>query len=161
MNYADLYRAIRERTADDGLTGQVSEAMMAIARGSTPITAVRHPLGFRCLPLARQRESGVCVHVWVPGPPEVELTTSPMHSHSWDLLSYVLHGDVRNELVRVSDAPPVPSHRVFEIRSDGDADEIRRTARVVGCARAPGRTAAAGDSYQLAAGQFHMTEVSG
>ncbi|MGH3766844.1 MAG: hypothetical protein ACRDS0_25425 [Pseudonocardiaceae bacterium] len=161
MNYTDIYREIRDGTARGRLPGQVVHVMMAIARGAQPLAAVRHPLGFICLPVARHGECGVCVHVWTGHPPEVELTTSPMHSHSWDLLSYVLYGEVRNQLVQVADAPATPSHRVFEVHSHGDADEIRRTARLVHCTPGVAQSTTSGGSYRLAAGEFHMTVVAG
>lgn len=159
MNYADVYRAIRDGTARGWLPGQVLHVMMAIAQGATPLAAVRHPLGFICLPVERRGECGVCVHVWTGHAPEVELTTSPMHSHSWDLLSYVLYGEVRNQLLRIDDAPATPSHRVFEVHSHGDADEIRRTARLVDCTPGMTQSTASGGSYRLAAGEFHMSVV--
>ncbi len=160
MNYADVYREIRQGTARGWLPGQIVQVMMAIAQDTRPLAAVRHPLGFICLPVTRHGECGVCVHVWTGHPPEVELTTSPMHSHSWDLLSYVLYGEVRNQLVQIDDAPATPSHRVFEVHSHGDADEIRRTARLVHCTPGLIQSTASGGSYRLAAGEFHMSVVA-
>lgn len=158
MNYAEVYLEIQEGTAGDRLPGQVIRVMTAIAEGARPMTAVRHPLGFICLPVQRRGEYGICVHVWTGHiPAERELTTSPMHSHSWDLLSYVLYGEARNQLVQVTDAPAAPSHRVFEVHSDGDSDEIRRTARLVRCTPGKAQSTATGGSYRLAAGEFHMT----
>lgn len=160
MNYADVCREIRDGTARRWLPAQVSHVMMAIAQGARPLAAVRHPLGFICLPVERHGECGVCVHLWTGHPPEVELTTSPMHSHSWDLLSYVLYGEVRNQLLQVDDAPATPSHRVFEVHSHGDTDEIRRTARLVHCEPGMTQSTASGGSYRLVAGEFHMTVVT-
>lgn len=159
MNYGDVYREIQEGTARDRLPGQVIGVMTAIAEGARPMTAIRHPLGFLCLPVQRRGEYGMCVHVWTGHPTEPALTTSPMHSHSWDLLSYVLYGEVYNQLVQVIDAPASPSHRVFEVHSDGDCDEIRGTTRLVCCVPGTAQSTAAGGSYQLAAGDFHMTVV--
>ena len=160
MNYADVYHEIQDGTARGWLPSQVIGLMMAIAEGTRPLVAIRHPLGFICLPVARHGECGVCVHVWTEHPAKVQLTTSPMHSHSWDLLSYVLYGEVRNQLVQVEDAPATPSHRVFEVHSHGDADEIRRTARLVHCEPGSSQSTISGGSYQLAAGEFHMTVVA-
>lgn len=160
MNYVDVYRDIREGTAGQRLPRQVVGVMTAVAQGSRAMAAVRHPLGFICLPVTRHGEYGICVHVWTGQLAEVELTTSPMHSHSWDLLSYVLYGEVRNQLVRVNEAPATPSHRVFEVHSDGEFDEIRRTPRLVRPAPEAAQRTAAGACYGLAAGQFHLTVVA-
>lgn len=160
MNYGDVFREIQEGTAGGRLTDRVIQVMTAIADGARPMTAVRHPLGFICLPVQRRDQYGICVHVWTGHTPaEPEVTTSPMHSHSWDLLSYVLYGEVRNQLVQVIDAPAAPSHRVFEVHSDGDSDEIRCTTRLVCCVPGEAQATAAGGAYQLAAGKFHMTMV--
>ncbi|MGH3933839.1 MAG: hypothetical protein ACRDS1_02460 [Pseudonocardiaceae bacterium] len=160
MNYGDVYHEIQQGTAGDRLPKQVIRVMTAIAEGTRPVAAVAHPLGFICLPVVRRGDYGVCVHVWTGQPPaEPTLTTSQIHSHSWELLSYVLYGEVHNQLVQVTDAPVSPRYRVFEVHSDGDCDEIRYTTRLVCCAPGAVQAIAAGGSYQLAAGEFHMTAV--
>ena len=81
-----------------GLSGEHS--------GAPGVTAVRHPLGFVCLPLERDGGDGVCIHVWSDTLAHAESTTSQIHCHSWDLVSHVLYGQVRNVHVRVTDAGP-------------------------------------------------------
>ncbi len=121
MNYADVYREIRNGSVGNRLPCRIVDVMRAISRGARPMTAIRHPLGFICLPVARDGEYGICVHMWTGHTSTVELTTLPMHSHSWDLLSYVLYGEIRNQLAQ---------------------------------------STAAGGSYQLGAGEFHLTVVT-
>jgi hypothetical protein len=169
MNYAEVYREIQQGTAAARLPGWVMEELTEVAEGRRQLTAIRHPLGFVCLPLQRDGEYGICVHAWPYRPAEQEssdtraqertLTTSPMHSHSWDLLSFVLYGEVHNQLVQVSDAPTDPTHQLCEVVSDGDTDEIRPTGRVVRWAPGPSEATPAGESYLLAAGEFHMTVI--
>jgi hypothetical protein len=160
MNYTDVYREIQEGTAGGRLAARVTQVMMETAQGTRPMTAIRHPLGFICLPVARHDEHGICIHMWTGRPAKPQLTTSPIHSHSWDLFSYVLYGEVRNQLMQVTDAPATPSHRVFEVHNDGDIDEIRYTARLVHCAPGSEQPIAAGNFYRVAAGEFHMTVVA-
>jgi hypothetical protein len=161
MDYPDVFREIQQRTAGARMPARVLATMKEIARGHRKMTAIRHPLGFVCLPVQRRGAYGICVHLWTEQRTDAELTTSPMHSHSWDLLSYVLYGEVRNQLVRVTDAPDDPTHRLFEVHSDGDTDEIRPTDRLVRCEPGPMQSTSAGGSYRLTAGEFHMTVVPG
>jgi hypothetical protein len=88
-----------------------------------------------------------------------------MHAHSWDLTSYVLYGQLRNELVDVreltdrADSAEATAHRVFEVHTGQEADEIRRTPRLVrGRAHATDRHQR-GEVYALPAGVFHQTVV--
>ena len=94
MRYQDLYDEMINGTARDSLPGWARGVLMAIGSGDSPVTAVRHPLGFLCLPLERTEEHGVCVHVWSGALPHAASTTSQIHSHSWDLTSFVLYGQV-------------------------------------------------------------------
>jgi hypothetical protein len=161
MHYPDVYREIQQRTAGTWMPVRVRQAMTEVAAGRREMTAIRHPLGFVCLPVQRQGAYGICVHLWTAQRPQPQLTTSPVHSHSWDLLSYVLYGAVRNQLVQVTDAPTAPTHRVFEVLSRGDTDEIRPTGRLVRWAPGAVESTGAGGTYLLAAGEFHMTVVPG
>ncbi|MCC2273949.1 hypothetical protein LKL35_00580 [Streptomyces sp. ET3-23] len=139
-------------------------ALGDIAAGRREVRAVRHPLGFLCFPVERGGDCGVCIHAFgaeahEPAPP---LTTSPVHAHSWDLTSCVLHGQVINVSVEVTEHQQSPTHRVFEIVSDpAGVDELRPTSRLVTHEAGPAQTSGAGDIYTLPAGQFHTTLVSG
>ncbi|MQY02233.1 hypothetical protein [Actinomadura macrotermitis] len=121
--------------------------------------AVRHPLGFVCLPVRRTPETGVCVHVWSPRLPGAAPTTSGVHCHSWDLVSYVLFGEIGNETPAVADTVERPTHRLFEVVSRAGTDDLRPTGRTV--RRAAGETGrfGGGDVYRLPAGVFHRTVV--
>ncbi len=159
MSYADLEREIDRGTRPELLRGWVLNVLDDVAEGRRPLRAVRHPLGFTCLPVERAGPDGICVHAWPADPPTVRPTTSAMHSHSWDLLSHVLYGRVRNELIEVTDAPMDPAWRVYEVHSRGDVDEMAATDRLVTAMTATVETHAAGDSYALRAGGFHTSEV--
>lgn len=136
----------------------------ALDRGAT---AVRHPLGFACVPLFRSTAAGLCLHVWADGIPAPELTTSPVHAHTWDLTSRVLCGVVRNDLVDVELDPGengararAPTHGVFTVHSRGRVDEIRRTGRRAACRDGSVDVVAAGQTYVLPSGRFHATRTA-
>jgi hypothetical protein len=152
-------RELRAMMATGSLEAGHARALMRRARAGG-ITAVRHPLGFVCVPLFRSTGAGLCMHVWADGIPALPLTTSPMHAHTWDLTSHVLSGQVSNELVRVDPDARRPTHRILAVYSRGHTDEIRRTGRVAACRVTGTQVVTAGQTYTLKAGCFHATRVS-
>jgi hypothetical protein len=142
-----------------GLARAAAAALEEIASGAGAPAAVRHPLGFLCFPLHRDGDGGVCVHVFGKES-AAELTTSPVHSHSWELTSCVLYGEVVNRRMVVREEPQAPTHRLYEVDSrPGGVDELRPTARLVSCAPGRAQTSRRGEVYTLAAGEFHTTVV--
>ncbi|QYC40786.1 hypothetical protein Nocox_15860 [Nonomuraea coxensis DSM 45129] len=147
------YRDARHRVT----AGQAREwALEALGR---PLSAVRHPLGFVCLPLERDGDEGVCVHLWSGSLAHAESTTSQIHCHSWDLFSHVLYGQIRNVHVNVADAGAEATHRVFEVVSDDGGDRISPTGRTVRHATGLVEVFGPGDTYTLPAGRFHSSVV--
>jgi hypothetical protein len=159
ITYADLEQEIDRGTRPGLVRGVVVAALTEIADGRRELRAVRHPLGFICLPVIRTGEDGVCVHAWPGDRASLPPTTSGIHSHSWDLLSHVLHGRVHNQIIEVTDTVTNPAYRVYEVHSHGDVDEIRATPRLVGARSHLMQTRRTGESYRLRAGRFHITEV--
>ncbi|MEV0592236.1 hypothetical protein [Nonomuraea cavernae] len=150
MSYHGVYQQV---TAGRGR----SWALRAISGGD--VTAVRHPLGFVCLPLERDGGDGVCLHLWSDTLAHARSTTSQIHCHSWDLFSHVLYGQVRNVHAVVTDAAHDATHRVFEVVSGADGDRISPTARTVRHAIDLVEVFGAGDSYTLPADRFHSSVV--
>lgn len=128
-----------------------------IRAGSEVPSAVRHPLGFTCVQMYRGEGWGLCIHIWPKSATAPELTTSPVHSHSWDLFSEVIRGQLENAVVAVTDDPLSPTHRVMEITSAHGADTIRPTPRLVSCRCAAPVRVQAGERYRLPAGTFHLS----
>jgi hypothetical protein len=158
MDYANIQAAIQRGTAADSVPRWALSLLRDIASGGRDLAAVRHPLGFLCFPAQRLATRGVCVHLWTPGLRHV-LTTSQVHAHSWDLTSYVLYGTLRNQRLRVADAPGSATHRVFEVRSRGDMDELHATSRLVSYQPEADDVHGAGSVYFLPTGEFHATVV--
>jgi hypothetical protein len=156
-DYEQIRDAIEQQAPSQRVLAWIERVVNDVVAGRLPIAAVRHPLGFVCLPVSRTDDDGACVHLWSPDWRPATLTTSTTHCHSWDLLSYVIHGRLRNRVVRVVDAPSVATHRVFEVRSGPAGDDIRATARLV--RSEPGATSVhgTGDVYRLPAGVFHQS----
>ncbi|MFJ6051647.1 hypothetical protein [Streptomyces sp. NPDC092307] len=135
-----------------------------IASGTRELHAVRHPLGFLCLPLLREGPRGICVHLFEIDN-RADPDASPMHAHSWELRSRVLYGRVANLPVRTSavrGGEPGATHRIFEVFSGSDGvDEIRPTSLLVRSEPGPAHISAGGETYTLAAGEFHATALEG
>lgn len=151
-DYAAIFRAGRIPPAVVAWSIQV---LRDLAAGAGDLLAVRHPLGFLCFPVERHDTCGICVHAWSPELVPAPLTTSEVHAHSWDLLSLVLFGELRN--VRHSILADPPTHRVFEVHSRDGGDELRATSRLVGYQPDGCEVHRRGDTYSLPAGCFHAT----
>jgi hypothetical protein len=158
MNYVKIEAAIREGTAADWVPRWALGLLRDVAGGRRDLTAVRHPLGFFCMPVQRTGGRGICIHVWTPAF-QPALTTSQVHSHSWDLASYVLYGTLRNQRIRVAAARATATHRIFEVHSHGDTDELHATGRLVSCEPEAASEYGAGCVYFVPAGEFHTTVV--
>lgn len=156
MNYLYLYlaRAIGAGSAAEQIPDWSIETLRAVADGTADLRAVRHPLGFACLPVLRDGDYGVCIHAWLTGYQPV----TAVHAHCWDLTSYVLFGELRNDLPVVRETRPA-AYRVLEVRSRGDTDEIVPTPRLVSCAPGTSQVNGDGDVYTLRAGTFHSSVV--
>jgi hypothetical protein len=156
MNYTSLEHAIQEPALQLSITGECREMLFEIIDGRMPIAAVRHPLGFFCLPVLRDGDHGICLHLWTSRLPGAEPATSIVHCHSWDLVSFVLYGRVTHTLFSVDDDASGPEW-VFEVHSRGDVDEIVPTSRRVRSRRRNPQVTEPGNSYRLAGGQFHTS----
>ncbi|MCT9930556.1 hypothetical protein N5079_10045 [Planotetraspora sp. A-T 1434] len=157
MRYQDL---LGELSGDGGGVHDWALGVLGdIALGRSDVAAVRHPLGFLCLPLERSGESGVCVHIWSAALRHARSTTSQVHCHSWDLVSHVLYGQVRNVHAVVTDVAEGATHRVFEVASAPDGDVIRPTGRTVRYATGRVELFGPGETYTLGAGSFHSSVI--
>ena len=189
MDYEYLSRAVGQVAA--GWSGPASAAtrevvpgwaigvLREVADGGRPVRAVRHPLGFTCLPVERAGRDGVCVHVWSPRAGRAAAATSQVHAHCWELTSYVLFGRLENRIMRVAEAAglhgggALPArrdgepglYRVLDVRSGVAAepeeavDELVPTARLVHCVPGQRQLIGPGDVYSVPAGVFHATHV--
>ncbi|GII26619.1 hypothetical protein [Planotetraspora mira] len=155
MKYHDALDELRGGGVREWALGALDE----VAGGLSGIAAVRHPLGFLCLPVERAGEYGVCVHIWSATARPAGNTTSQVHCHSWDLVSHVLYGQVHNVRAVVTDAGPDAGHRVFSVTSSPEGDVIRPTGRTVSCATGRIDIFGPGDTYTLQAGTFHSSVI--
>ncbi|MFD0688477.1 hypothetical protein [Actinomadura fibrosa] len=169
MRYEEIRGEIDAGTAARTLPSWAARVLEDAAAGRSPVPAVRHPLGFLCLPVERSGDLGVCLHIWTPEVRPAPSTMSPVHCHSWELLSFVLYGTVRNVRMDVQEigveespdgtAPVGAVQQIFEVLSGGDVDELRATGRAVRYASGPSTAHRTGEAYSLPAGVFHSTLI--
>src|SRR6266545_8040326 len=144
-----------------GLLHQRAVALVQeIAAGRARFPAVRHPLGFIYAPLFREWPWTLRLHIWLHDAPRPQLTTSPIHDHTWQLTSFVVCGELENRVIQVDDVVD-PTHRIFEIRGAGSDDFLRPTERLVSFRCSSAERVKQGCRYVMAARQFHFTEVAG
>ncbi|ANP49784.1 hypothetical protein J2Z21_004707 [Streptomyces griseochromogenes] len=161
MDYPALVRAARRKATAELMRHAASE-LDRIVSGRRALRAVRHPLGFACLPILRDGADGVCVHLFgIFGTEPAAREVPQVHCHSWDLTSTVLYGRLGNQRMDVDDdTTEDATHRVFEVLSDpSGVDNVRPTARVVRCLPGAEQTSSRGQIYALPAGEFHTTRV--
>ncbi|MEU9885784.1 hypothetical protein [Sphaerisporangium sp. NPDC051011] len=159
MRYQELHDELTSGVVSRSILRWATRLLEDVAAGRSAVRAVRHPLGFVCLPVERGGARGVCVHLWSGDLPSAGNTTSEVHCHSWDLVSYVLYGQVRNELVGVTDRETGATHRVLEVVSAGGVDDIHPTGRTVTYTEGAAGVYRTGDVYTLPAGVFHRSVI--
>ena len=160
MSYHTIRRAIERDDAARVVPQWCRRWLAPVAQGRQLPPAVRHPLGFICLPVQRTPTYGVCVHLWTERLPQARSSVSTVHSHSWDLLSFVLYGQVGNMLIEVTDDRD-GTHRVFDMHSRGEVDEVRATGRLVRYGARDQQITETGGAYRLPAGSYHQSVIGG
>lgn len=159
MDYQQILRTLSVPGGTAGVAHWAGGLLAHLAGGGSPLQGVRHPLGFVCLPVERDGEYGVCLHIWSAEEPGGRPDTGAIHCHSWDLVSLVLYGSVTNERIDVIDDDAAPTHRIFQVSSRDGRDEFSSTSRTVRYDTAARETARTGEVYRLPAGVFHKTVV--
>jgi hypothetical protein len=156
VSYRGLEDAVR--TASPTLVRDMlwTNFLAPVMTGERALAAIKHPLGFVCLPVLREAANGVCVHIWPPTPLAATGSAANVHCHSWHLLSFVLEGTIHNQLCDVVDAASGP-YRVCVVNSMGTVDEIVPTSRRVDVKAAEPMACHAGECYEIPAGQFHTS----
>jgi hypothetical protein len=155
MNYETIEKALLGGESARVVPALCLPTLASIARGGAGLRAVRHPLGFFCLPVQRTGGLGVCIHVWTTALRRTAVTTSGVHSHSWDLASFVLYGVVGNAFMEIADDYLTGTHRIFRVRSLGEVDEMQATRRLVRCVEQHRQFTVGGSAYYIRAGAFH------
>ena len=139
-----------------------ADALRELLRGlvAEPPEAVWHPTGFLVLTLLRTPDGALRLHLWPSGARELGRPCWPVHDHVWDLRAQVLHGELESRAYEVIDDARGDAVLYAVGYGDGRSSCMRRSDRRVNvCARAP-RRVAAGERYEVPAGEFHASTVA-
>jgi hypothetical protein len=133
------------------------ELLCALSTESPP--AVWHPTGFLVLTLCRRDDGALRLHLW-PEDARVHGTPCwPVHDHVWDLRSQVLCGEVQSRGYAVVDDEHGDAVLYAVGYGEGSRSCMRRSARRVSVQGRALRRIAAGEHYEVVAGEFHASAV--
>jgi hypothetical protein len=159
---SDLMR-IRTILAGKDSAGPIRNLLVdlldGIGSGTRNFRAVYHPLGFVYVPLIREKDWSLRLHLWLAEETRMTTTFSPyqVHMHTWDLSSYVLHGSLQNQMIDAGQDQDGPQFRVFDIVGHGNESVISPTADVVRASVASTHSVHAGEIYRIPHSRYHTT----
>lgn len=126
-----------------------------------PLEGIWHPNGFLYVPLIEENMMAVRLHVWPPGREKTNDKTLNwfIHSHSWDLQSYVLCGNILKSIYEVSNSH-APTHRIYHAYSFGLQNELHATDSLVSCKLKSTEKISPGKTYTIKSDTFHTAPVN-
>lgn len=134
------------------------ELLAVLAENPPP--AVWHPTGFLVLTLLRSQGGTLRLHLWPERAREHGTPCWPVHDHVWDLRSHVLCGAVESHRYAVVDDPHGDAVLYAVRYGAGRSSHMHRSERRVSVWPDVPRRIAAGERYEVPAGEFHASRVS-
>ncbi len=118
-----------------------------------------HPLSFYRLTICSNECFDLRLHAWLNHSQSEPNGESNIHSHTWNLNSLILSGELVNRVYKFKESPK-SGLEVFEIVYGNAGSERKSLNRNVAIASVTERTLRKGDVYSLPAACFHSTEVA-
>lgn len=153
---SDMWAAFDD---DTPLPAPVLQELLA-ALVVDPPPAVWHPTGFLVLTLLRNDGIALRLHLWPERAREHGTPCWPVHDHVWDLRSHVLCGEVASHRYEVLDDPRGDAVLYAVRYGEGRSSLMHRSERRVSVTPDVPRRVAAGERYEVPAGEFHASTVS-
>lgn len=120
-------------------------------------TPLWHPLGFvSCVIKDDANEATVRVHYWPKGERRVKNPDWPIHTHTYDLSSFILAGRIRDLQYRVRSGEALT---VYEVSYYCGGSEIVKTDAQLDLDIVVDARRVAGEQYHVPRGIFHQTHV--
>jgi len=132
---------------------------LLVALRRTPPAGTWHPTGFVVLPLDSDPTGALRLHLWPPGARQYGDPRWPVHDHTWELRSEILCGTVTSRGYTVIDDPEGDARLYAVDYSTRRSSALRRSDRPVRVHANPPRTLHPAEAYEVAAGDFHASEV--
>ncbi len=118
-----------------------------------------HPTGFVVLRLHSDAAGDLRLHVWPSAARRYGDPRWPIHDHTWNLSSEVLCGTVTSRDYTVTDDPNGEACLYAVDYASARDSALIRSERFVRVVPTPPRTLRPTEPYEVAAGDFHASEV--
>lgn len=139
----------------------VAASLRQVVSRPDEFEAVWHPLGFMYIKLNKHQRKTLRLHIWLKDSPKINLATSIIHNHIWNLISYVLCGKIINHNLELDYETSIPNYRIYEISYIDQVNMLYPTDSLVGYKIVNTSYHQVGNKYVIKAGDFHYTEPGG
>lgn len=119
----------------------------------------RHPLGFLRGDITSNGKLALRLHIWSDLQRYEQHPLWPIHSHSFDLISVVLVGAVRNQIYALNFESNEPSSRIYGASYEGSQSVLAATDTLCLLGTTESQTIHAGGTYSISHGVYHQTIV--
>lgn len=115
-----------------------------------------HPLGFVSCIIKEEKDYVIRVHYWPNGERRVKNPDWPIHTHSYNLSSYVINGGVQDLQYKKN---VTGEHIIYSVRYFEGGSEIIQTENTMGIDVLVDEVRCAGEQYNVALDTFHQSVV--
>lgn len=115
-----------------------------------------HPLGFVSCIIRKEKYFTSRIHYWPKMERRTKVPNWPIHTHVYDLSSYILAGRVRDIQYRKKDGT---DYVIYSVSYKGEDSEIKSTSTYTSIRKISDRIRSIGDEYAIPLGVFHETQV--
>lgn len=143
----------------ESVKARLASLLKKIISRPSEFEAVWHPLGFMHIKLNENQRKALRLHIWLKDSPKIDLPTSLMHNHNWNLMSYVLCGSIINHTLEVDYETSTPTHKIYEVFYIDQVNMLYPTNSIVTYKTVNSSYYESGNKYTIGAGDFHYTEL--
>lgn len=115
-----------------------------------------HPLGFVSCSIYHYEQLTLRVHYWPPNERRVKNPHWPVHTHSYALSSFVLHGNIEDTQYETNVGDACSIYQVSYLNEDS---EVSNTGRKIAISQSITEKRSVGDQYRVECGVFHQSSV--
>lgn len=122
----------------------------------------QHPLGFVHAALNDSEDMALRFHIWKPGFRQVQQPSWLIHTHTFELTSLILFGELSNSVYRWNDNSNTGTgdKQIYEAHYQNGLSQISRTDRTGSIHLEDSIEATKGSQYTVPLRQFHETTVA-
>jgi len=155
----NIARMLERGDPANNVTAAVRDFLPILKHSSVIRECTWHPYGFLIAKPWANEALALRLHIWPVGPRTRQIPDWPVHSHPWDLHSYILKGSAINEIYKIQLVEGQSPRRLYSVGYDGSESVLQATEMGVACELASRQKYIPGDSYRVYADQYHATHV--